>query len=294
MTTKAQTGTAEVAPAAPAGPQVTAAKPVELRAVPPASPPAAAPAPATTPSFLPHAKTPIVTDLSALTILLYGKPKIGKSTLASQFPGALFLPTEPGLNHLSVHQAPADGSGVKDWPHFIAIMTEIARGGHPFKTIIVDTVDNLHKMCAEHVCRSRQVEYAGDMPHAKGWALVSNEFERVIRRVAQLPYGLILVSHATDRETETPKGTIIKTVPTLSEGARKSVAGLVDMILFCDVEAVPDADGVTRYRRVMRTKPATTFDAGDRTGTLPQTLDLSFGSFIDAWEAGQARKAAGG
>jgi hypothetical protein len=233
-----------------------------------------------------------VTELSSVTILVYGKPKIGKSTFAAQFPGALFLPTEPGLNHLEVYQAPADGTGIKNWDHFIAVMTEIARGGHPFKTLIVDTIDNLHKMCAEHVCKTRGVEYAGDMPHAKGWALVANEFERVIRRIAQLPYGLVMISHATDRETETPKGTVLRTVPTLSEGARKSVAGLVDMILYCDVEAVADTDGSTKFKRVIRTKPATNYDAGDRTGTLPPTIDLSFGSFFEAWEAGQAAKAA--
>lgn len=284
--------TQQAAAEAPAATTTTAAKAEQKTEKPAAAAPATAPA-AAPPSFLPSKKTPRVTDLTALTILVYGKPKIGKSTFASHFPGALFLPTEPGLNHLEVYQAPADGGGIKNWEHFIAIMTELARGKHDYRTLVIDTIDNLHKMCAEHVCRTRQVEYAGDMPHAKGWALVSNEFERVIRRVAQLPYGLIMTSHAVDREIETPKGTVLKTMPTLTEGARKSVAGLVDMILFCDVEQTTDpADGSTKYRRIIRTKPATTFDAGDRTGTLPPTIELKYSSFIEAWEAGQAAKAA--
>jgi len=240
-------------------------------------------------SFLPAAKTPKIEDLSALTILLYGKPKIGKSTLASQFPGALFLPTEPGLNHLEVFQAPADGGGIKSWAHFCEIMSEVSKGGHPFKTLIIDTIDNLHKMCAEHVCRARQVEYAGDMPHAKGWALVSNEFERVIRRIAQLPMGLIMISHAVDREVETRAGTMQKTTPTMTEGARKCIAGLVDMILYCDVQQEADDNGNVRYRRIIRTKPHPNYDAGDRTGTLPPSLDLSFDAFYGSWQAGQGK-----
>lgn len=284
------TTTGEPQPTAAESPNATTNATAAKTEKPATAPAAPAPPP---PSFLPSKKTPRVTDLTALTILVYGKPKIGKSTFASHFPGALFLPTEPGLNHLEVYQAPADGGGIKNWEHFIAIMTELARGKHDYKTLVIDTIDNLHKMCAEHVCRTRQVEYAGDMPHAKGWALVSNEFERVIRRVAQLPYGLIMTSHAVDREIETPKGTVLKTMPTLTEGARKSVAGLVDMILFCDVEQTTDpADGSTKYRRIIRTKPATTFDAGDRTGTLPPTIELKYSSFIEAWEAGQAAKAA--
>lgn len=39
-----------------------------------------------------------------------------------------------------------------------------------------------------------------------------------------------------DRDLETRTGTVTRTVPTLSESFRQIVIGLVDLILYCDVQ----------------------------------------------------------
>ena len=36
---------------------------------------------------------------------------------------------------------------------------------------------------------------------------------------------------------------------------------------------------------MIRTKPSLYYEAGDRTGRLPATLDLDFGKFIEAYNA---------
>jgi len=36
-------------------------------------------------------------------------------------------------------------------------------------------------------------------------------------------------------------------------------------------------DGAKSIRRVIRTKPSLYYEAGDRTGRLPETIDLDFG-----------------
>ena len=118
---------------------------------------------------------------------------------------------------------------------------------------------------------------------------MSNEFQRVLIRLAMLPYGLILVSHSMDREYETRTEKYIRTVPTLPEKVRKMVVGLVDMILFCDIETAQDKDGKAVIRRVMRTKPSKTYDAGDRTGLLPETLPLSFAEFAAALKTSEKK-----
>ncbi len=55
---------------------------------------------------LPTTKTKPTTDLAKQSILLYGVPKLGKSSFASQFPEAMFFECEPGLNHLEVFKVP--------------------------------------------------------------------------------------------------------------------------------------------------------------------------------------------
>ncbi len=203
---------------------------------------------------------------------------VHNSTWCAQSDGALFLATEPGLNALDVHQVP-----VQSWDELLAACGEIAEGKHPFKTIIVDTVDNAYRMCADHICAKFKIEHESDLGYGKGWALINNEFHRVLTKMAFMPYGLFLVSHSVEREIETRTGKYTRIVPTLPDKARKIVLGMVDLILYCDLEAVTDEDGNTTYRRVMRTKPSPHYEAGDRTGRLPETIDLDFAKFTEAF-----------
>ena len=214
---------------------------------------------------------------------------VHNSSWCSQAENALFLATEPGLNALDVYQAP-----IQSWDQLLTACSEIAEGKHPFKTIIIDTIDNAYRMCAEHVCAKFKIEHESDLGYGKGWALINNEFHRVLTKLAFLPYGLFLVSHSVEREIETRTGKYTRIVPTLPDKARKIVLGMVDLILYCDLEAVTDDEGKTSYRRVMRTKPSPHYEAGDRTGRLPETIDLDFAKFTEAFNrpAAQATKPA--
>ncbi|MEN6521138.1 MAG: ATP-binding protein [Armatimonadota bacterium] len=230
--------------------------------------------------LLPAEKTPQRSDLADLTVLVYGPTKIGKSTWCSKAEGALFLSTEPGLNSLEVFQVP-----IRSWDELLTACGEIAEGDHGFKTVIIDTIDNAYRMCADYVCRKFKVEHEADLSYGKGYALVQGEFQRVLNKLAFMPYGLFLVSHSQNIEVETRTGKYTKTVPTLPEKARKIVLGLVDMILYCDIESTPGPDNRVIARRVMRTKPSLYYEAGDRTGRLPEVIDLDFERFSQAFNA---------
>lgn len=233
--------------------------------------------------LLPTQKTPPKPNLADLTVLTYGPTKIGKSTWCSHAESALFLSTEPGLNSLEVFQVP-----IRSWDELLTVCGEIAEGKHEFKTVIIDTVDNAYRMCADYVCRKFKVEHESDLGYGKGFSLTNNEFQRVLNKLAFMPYGLYLVSHSQEIEIETRTGKYNKTVPTLPEKARKIVLGLVDMVLYCDIEAVTGPDNKVVGRRVMRTKPSLYYEAGDRTGRLPEVIDLDYAGFVEAYSAGQS------
>src|SRR5690606_38728108 len=93
-------------------------------------------------ALLPTEKRKPKQRLEDFSILLYGSPKIGKSTFCSQMDHPLFLATEPGLEALEVYEVK-----VPDWKTFLQACAEISQGNHPFKTIVIDTVDNLWKAC---------------------------------------------------------------------------------------------------------------------------------------------------
>lgn len=228
--------------------------------------------------LLPSLKTPPKADLADLTVLLYSKQKYGKSTWCAQADQALFLATEAGLNHLETFQIP-----IRSWDEILQACAEIATGKHPFKTIIIDTVDNAYRMCTDYVCAKLSIAHESEAGYGRGYAMVNNEFARVLTKLSLLPYGLYLTSHAQEREIETRAGTVTRVMPTLPDKARKIVLGMVDMILYIDLEATQHDKGDTTYRRVVRTKPTVHYEAGDRTGRLPDTLDLDYPTFIQAF-----------
>ncbi|MHB9023446.1 MAG: ATP-binding protein [Armatimonadota bacterium] len=230
--------------------------------------------------MLPTQKTPPKHDLADLTVLTYGRPKVGKSSFCAQAEGALFLATEAGLNHLETFQAP-----INSWDDMLAACAEVAAGKHQFKTVIIDTVDNAYRLCTEHVCRTLNIKHESEASYGRAYAMIGNEFTRVLTKLSLLPYGLYLISHAQDTSVETRTGTITRVVPTLPEKARKIVLALVDMILFVDMEAHTDEQGESRLRRVIRTKPTMHYEAGDRTGKLPETLDLDYRVFMKAFQS---------
>ena len=156
---------------------------------------------------LPSQKTPPKTTLADLTVLLYGPTKFGKSSMCAQADSALFLATEAGLNNLEVFQV-----SIANWDDFLGACREIAEGKHGFKTIIIDTVDNAYRMCVEHVLAKHKIDHESDLGFGKGYALVNNEFYRVLNKLALLPYGLFLISHAQEKEVETRTGKITRIV----------------------------------------------------------------------------------
>jgi len=212
-------------------------------------------------SILPTSKTPPKPALADLTVLWYGQTKIGKSSTCAQTEGALFLATEPGLNALDVYQAP-----ILCWEDLLNACAEIVEGKHPFKTVIIDTIDNAYKFCVEFILRKFKVEHESDLGYGKGYALVNNEFQRVLTKLAFLPYGLFLISHAKEMEMDSRTGKYTRVVPTLPDKARKIVLGMADMVLFCDLEVSNGENGEQQVRRVIRTKPSLYYEAGDRTG----------------------------
>lgn len=231
-------------------------------------------------SILPEKPSKPVTDWTQLLIGIYGDPKIGKSTFLSQRPGMLILDTENGLQSLECYRSQIDS-----WPRMLEVCNEIAAGDHRFKAIGIDTIDNLYDYCLTHVCADASISHPSDLNYGKGWAMVQKEFKRVLLKLTMLPYGLMWVSHAKQEEKETRTGKQTKTVLTIPGSCRRLVLGMSDIVLFADMETVGD-DKSRETRRVLRTKPTKAYEAGDRTGKLPETLPLGWDAFAEAFKVG--------
>ena len=211
---------------------------------------------------LPSIKSTKETNLGKQVILVYGRPKVGKSTFCSYFDKALFLATEPGLNHLEVFKI-----NVNSWKVFLESCAEIAQGKHEFKTIIIDTVDNLLIYCSDYVCKENEISHPADLPHGKGWSLVTSEFTRALIKLYGLGYGVVLVSHSKQEEVETKTKKYNRFTIDISGKNQNVILNGMDLILFMDSEI---KDGIEIG--MVRTKPSQYYEAGDKSKLLPENI----------------------
>tara|TARA_Y100001963_G_scaffold157231_1_gene252873 strand:+ start:5478 stop:6191 length:714 start_codon:yes stop_codon:yes gene_type:complete len=226
--------------------------------------------------MLPTEKTNPSTDLSNQIIMLYGKPKVGKSTLASQFPGAIFAATEPGLKYLSVHQVQ-----IGDWRDFKTLCMELLESEHDFRTLVVDTVDLLWNQLCDHICRKEGVAHISDFKSfSKGYRMAKDELQRVLTKVANLTtkkghsMGLVLISHVSETEDD---GHLVW-APSISKSPRQVLTSMADVVCFADI--YKDSSG--EIKRVLRLGPHPNYMTGGRIPNLPDVVSLEYQEFEDA------------
>lgn len=241
-------------------------------------------------SLIPKEATKPKEALEDHTIFLHGPPKIGKSTFAAQFNKPLFLATEAGLNSLTTYQIPirdetSNGKKLMAWQKYIQVLTELAISKHDFRTIIVDTVDNLAEYCVEYVYAINRITHASDLDWGKGWQLLKGEAQHGISLLMSLGLGVVFVSHSEEKEIRRKGGdSYTKIQDTCPRNFKHMVHALSDMILYATME---------NGKPVLKTRESDEYLAGNRVG-LPETLPFeqpisnpqkAYEAFVEAFYA---------
>ena len=112
--------------------------------------------------------------------MIQGFPGAGKTTFANTWPSPVYLATEPGTHLMS-----AAAVEIRSWGDFTAVLDELEYTGHPYTTVVIDTVDNLYARCVESVCEELGVKHVSDAPY-KGWDLLKQTWTRGVHRAASL------------------------------------------------------------------------------------------------------------
>ena len=216
-------------------------------------------------TLLPTKKTAPTLSFGASKVLLYGAPKIGKTTLAAGLADdVLILACEPGLGGLSAYSVEIDG-----WEKFRAVGAELSQSDK-HSIVVIDTVDELYRMAADAVCQQLGVAHLADAEWGKGWQMARDEFRLRVGKLASLGgRGVWFISHSMETEIRTRVGTRTRTVPTLDKRAFGFIEGFVDFIFLAESMAQPEGG----EERVIRTAPAEEFIAGGRIA-LPDPLPL--------------------
>lgn len=152
-------------------------------------------------SFLERVKT-LKAD-KAPRILIYGTPKIGKTTLASEFPNPVFLQLEDGEN-----ETPTQGlnrSELQSFGDVMDAMRELYEGEHDFKTLVVDSMSELQTLIYAETCergdeKGNKKARIEDFGYGKGYVNAINVWQEFLDALNMLRVGrsmtCILIAHA--------------------------------------------------------------------------------------------------
>ena len=225
---------------------------------------------------LPTSKKGIKTNIHEYNTLIYGAPKIGKSTFCAQIPDLLFLACEPGLNAQNVYQAT-----IKTWKELWEAYYQLEGGNHNFKAVAIDTVDIAYELCVKDACSKLRIEHESDLDFGKAYKIINKEYHRLITAFGNLPYGLFMISHATEKKLDRKKGGHTVIVPSLPTKAAGITCDFADFILFFD-----SRNGITdnpekgdEFQRVIHTRATRFYTAGSRLCGLPSEIPLDYKSF---------------
>ena len=216
-------------------------------------------------------------DMRGYIVFFYGQPKSGKTTTATKFPNHLLVAFEKGYNAIPGAMA----QPVNSWSEFKMILRQLKdeQVKERFETIILDTVDIAYSYCEKYICANNGVDSIGDIPYGKGYTLVANEFDECLRQVVQMNYGLIMISHATDKTFTDEQGQQYnKIVPTLDKRANNIVARMADIIGYS--RPITNEDGSTSTKLFIR--GTNRFEAGSRFKYTPDYLDFTYKNLVDA------------
>lgn len=164
-------------------------------------------------------------DLSGYITFVYGSPKTGKTTLATQMKKSLLLAFETGYKALP-GVIPYD---INSWTEMKQIYRELKKPEvkATYDAIVVDTVDVASEMCRKYICNQNSIEELGDLPYGKGWSKFKEEFSEVFRGLTQLGYAVFFIGHG--KEAKDNDGNITNIRPALSTSTREVIAGMADI-----------------------------------------------------------------
>ncbi len=233
-----------------------------------------------------------------LKIVIYGQEGVGKSTLASHFPGAIFIDCEGSTSRMNVRRLPRPSS----WEMLTQEMDFIRENCHAkgYQTVIIDTFDWAERLALNALCAEHNVTGIEGMNYGKGWEYEKEMIGRFLDGTDKLlkeGVNIVLLCHATSRKSTLPEAmeefehwelklgnkTTNKIAPLLKEWS--------DMTLFLafrtNIIAIDDKGKkhkATSCERVMYTTKTAWWDAKNRFG-MPEQMPLAWESIAPIFSA---------
>lgn len=190
-------------------------------------------------NMLPSTKRVEVQKASKKKIWIYGAPYSGKTTFADQAPTPLNLNTDGNVKYVTMprlaikDEVTTEGRITKRkfaWEIFKEAISDLEKGSD-FETIVVDLLEDTYEYCRLYMYDQLGITHESD-DSFRAWDKVRTEYLSNIKRLLNLDYNIILISHEDTSKDLTKKGgdKVTAITPNLNEKASKKIAGMVDLV----------------------------------------------------------------
>lgn len=231
---------------------------------------------------------------------MYGPPGIGKTSFGASAPDPIFLhdEQEDGVNTLrAARRIPEDTPALPPaatWGDVLGSLRALSEGEHTYKSLVIDTIGGMERLCHEHVCNR---DFNGDWgergfsSYAKGYEVALADWRQFLNALDDLRthrgMRVILLGHSQVKPFKNPHGEDYdRYVPDVHHKTFSVTHKWADMILFANYYVHVDskggrAKGKGGQLRMLYTEYHAAFEAKNRFG-LPAEIEMG-NSGTEAW-----------
>ena len=220
-----------------------------------------------------------------LTLLVYGREGIGKSTFASHAKNPIFLKFEDRLDHIDTSKSDLITSIDQMDKNLIYLKTQ----DHGFNTVVVDTITAMQALAVKHVLDKYNAKSLSEGDHGKFYVDVQQTCFDFVDSLFELRQSknmnIVFVGHALIKPFAPPIGEPYDRYQLdLMDKVANKVIQAVDCVLFVEqeVETIVNKakknQATSTGKRVMRTEPSPSYIAKN-SYNLPKKIEFSWAAF---------------
>jgi AAA domain-containing protein len=227
-------------------------------------------------------------QIKPIFCLIHGPDGVGKSTWPSKAPNPVYIGTENGSNQLDVARLPQP----ETLDELNKQLTGLFRQEHPFKTLVLDSIDWVQPLIHKDVCLQGQVKTIVDFAggYGKGFERAQEIWRELVRKLAKLAlhYHVILIAHSRIEKFDDPQqpGPYDRYEIALRDDPAALIRQAVDAVLFATFKekvrqtSKNQGKGIGEGERCIYTEHRPAFDAKNRFN-LPFELPLEWKAFAE-------------
>jgi hypothetical protein len=138
-----------------------------------------------------------------LKAFFYGRPGVGKTTCALQFPNPYVIDTERGAENTQYVELLEKAGGAlfqtSDYDEIITEVKELLTTKHSYKTLVIDPLTNVYSNLVDKAELKRSAEDKKSNPFGAAYGDANKQIKRLIDLLLRLDMNVIITSHSKDQ-----------------------------------------------------------------------------------------------